>query len=47
MADEAARIGRTYKGQNNPNAPVRTTMRYYPGGMGGMGQVPEVKHVSS
>jgi len=38
MADEAARKGRTAGGQNNPNAPVRTTMRFYPGGMGGMGQ---------
>jgi len=38
MADEAARKSRTAGGQNNPNAPVRTTMRFYPGGMGGMGQ---------
>jgi hypothetical protein len=38
MADAAARSSRSAGGRNNPNAPVRTTMRYYPGGMGGLGQ---------
>ena len=38
MADQAARQSRSAGGGNNPNAPVRTTMRYYPGGMGGLGQ---------
>jgi hypothetical protein len=38
MADQAARSSRSAGGRNNPNAPLRTTMRFYPGGMGGLGQ---------